>query len=228
MVARNEPEYRDSHVERSRPSDPRSLDRQGARAAAHSGWSRDFRRCDALRLRSPYRLALGGLGGWLLGVVALAWTIDCFVGFYLTLPMSSQVSGAAGSRPGSSNGAAAPIASISICTAPAACGSGRCSSSSPGRASDSSTASPASMARSWAFSAAIRPSTVAQIYPDRPDLGPPKLDARAAQARGEALAAQEIASREGFHLLAPISLQSLNYVDATTIPCSPTAAFPAG
>ncbi len=31
-------------------------------------------------------LALGEWGAWLLGVAALAWTIDCFVGFYLTLP----------------------------------------------------------------------------------------------------------------------------------------------
>ena len=33
-------------------------------------------------------LALGAWGAWLLGVVALAWTLDCFVGFYLTLPVS--------------------------------------------------------------------------------------------------------------------------------------------
>lgn len=32
-------------------------------------------------------LALGDWGAWILGVAALAWTIDCFVGFYLTLPL---------------------------------------------------------------------------------------------------------------------------------------------
>lgn len=32
------------------------------------------------------RLAAGDWGAWLLGVAALFWTIDCFVGFYLTLP----------------------------------------------------------------------------------------------------------------------------------------------
>ncbi len=32
-------------------------------------------------------LALGSRGALLLGVVALCWTIDCFVGFYLTLPV---------------------------------------------------------------------------------------------------------------------------------------------
>ncbi|WP_018267558.1 PepSY-associated TM helix domain-containing protein [Methylosinus sp. LW4] len=33
-------------------------------------------------------LALGSTGATILGVVAVAWTIDCFVGFYLTLPVS--------------------------------------------------------------------------------------------------------------------------------------------
>jgi uncharacterized iron-regulated membrane protein len=33
-------------------------------------------------------LMLGTLGTWLLGIAALLWTIDCFVGFYLTLPPS--------------------------------------------------------------------------------------------------------------------------------------------
>ena len=34
-------------------------------------------------------LALGGWGAWVLGIVALVWTLDCFIGFYLTLPVSS-------------------------------------------------------------------------------------------------------------------------------------------
>ncbi len=33
-----------------------------------------------------YELALGTFGLWVLGIVALVWTFDCFVGFYLTLP----------------------------------------------------------------------------------------------------------------------------------------------
>ena len=33
-----------------------------------------------------WRLALGDYGQWTLGILALVWTIDCFVGFYLTLP----------------------------------------------------------------------------------------------------------------------------------------------
>lgn len=35
-----------------------------------------------------YALALGMPGVWVLGIVALVWTLDCFVGFYLTLPVS--------------------------------------------------------------------------------------------------------------------------------------------
>ncbi len=33
-----------------------------------------------------YELALDRFGLWVLGICALIWTIDCFVGFYLTLP----------------------------------------------------------------------------------------------------------------------------------------------
>jgi len=31
-------------------------------------------------------VVLGNTGAWILGIVALVWTLDCFVGFYLTLP----------------------------------------------------------------------------------------------------------------------------------------------
>ncbi|MFT3922259.1 MAG: PepSY-associated TM helix domain-containing protein [Myxococcales bacterium] len=36
--------------------------------------------------RLHYSLALGEVGSWLFGIVALLWTLDCFVGAYLTLP----------------------------------------------------------------------------------------------------------------------------------------------
>jgi len=36
--------------------------------------------------RLHFALSLGETGGYILGVVALIWTIDCFVAFYLTLP----------------------------------------------------------------------------------------------------------------------------------------------
>ncbi len=35
-----------------------------------------------------YALALDEVGGWILGITALVWTLDCFVGFYLTLPLT--------------------------------------------------------------------------------------------------------------------------------------------
>ena len=35
-----------------------------------------------------WRLLLGDFGQWTLGIVAVIWTIDCFNGFYLTLPNS--------------------------------------------------------------------------------------------------------------------------------------------
>jgi len=38
-----------------------------------------------------YALALGSFGGYLLGIVALLWTIDCFVSFYLTLPRPRRI-----------------------------------------------------------------------------------------------------------------------------------------
>lgn len=39
--------------------------------------------------RLHYSLAMGEVGAWILGIVALIWTIDSFVGFYLTLPLPS-------------------------------------------------------------------------------------------------------------------------------------------
>lgn len=37
-----------------------------------------------------YELALGEWGRWLLGIVSLVWTVDCFIGFYLTLPTTRR------------------------------------------------------------------------------------------------------------------------------------------
>ena len=37
-----------------------------------------------------YSLALGEVGAYLFGSAALIWTVDCFVGFYLTLPARTQ------------------------------------------------------------------------------------------------------------------------------------------
>ncbi|MGD9656252.1 MAG: PepSY-associated TM helix domain-containing protein [Methylocystis sp.] len=35
-------------------------------------------------------LAMGNIGEWILGIVALLWTLDCFIGFYLTLPVGGE------------------------------------------------------------------------------------------------------------------------------------------
>lgn len=43
--------------------------------------------------RLHYELALGPFGGWLVGIVALVWTLDCFAGLYLTLPAPSREMG---------------------------------------------------------------------------------------------------------------------------------------
>jgi uncharacterized iron-regulated membrane protein len=37
-----------------------------------------------------YSLALDEVGIWVLGITALVWTLDCFVGFYLTLPITRK------------------------------------------------------------------------------------------------------------------------------------------
>lgn len=43
--------------------------------------------------RVHYSLALGSWGLTAFGVAALVWTLDCFVGFYLTLPVRQKVAG---------------------------------------------------------------------------------------------------------------------------------------
>lgn len=40
--------------------------------------------------RLHYSLALGTVGTWLFGIVALLWTIDCFVGAWLTFPVTAR------------------------------------------------------------------------------------------------------------------------------------------
>lgn len=44
--------------------------------------------------RLHYSLALGDVGIWLLGIVAALWTIDCFVGMYLTFPTTRSANSA--------------------------------------------------------------------------------------------------------------------------------------
>ena len=37
-------------------------------------------------------LLLGNIGKWILGIVSLVWTINCFIGFYLTFPRATKKS----------------------------------------------------------------------------------------------------------------------------------------
>lgn len=48
--------------------------------------------------RLHYSLALGEVGIWLFGIVALLWTVDCFVGAYLTFPPASKRAADGGAR----------------------------------------------------------------------------------------------------------------------------------
>lgn len=48
--------------------------------------------------RLHYSLALGDVGTWIFGAVALLWTIDCFVGAYLTFPAKAARDAAKPSR----------------------------------------------------------------------------------------------------------------------------------
>jgi uncharacterized iron-regulated membrane protein len=36
-------------------------------------------------------LLLGGIGKWILGIVSMIWTINCFIGFYLTFPRAVKL-----------------------------------------------------------------------------------------------------------------------------------------
>lgn len=46
-------------------------------------------------------LALGETGAWLLGIIAVIWTVDCFIAFYLTFPMRRPRCEATSYGPGS-------------------------------------------------------------------------------------------------------------------------------
>ncbi len=68
--------------------DPYTGDRLGTRKWGKVSLARENLLPFLYRLH--YSLALpestGNLGGYLLGITALVWTLDCFIGFYLTLP----------------------------------------------------------------------------------------------------------------------------------------------
>jgi uncharacterized iron-regulated membrane protein len=171
-------------------------------------------------------LSLGGWGGWILSLVAILWTIDCFVGFYLTLPIKLEkfwprwkpawlVKWRAGAfRLNFDLHRASGLwlwAMLFIFAW--------------------SSVNLADVFGVYRFvTAALFDSdpmeVVARLYPPHPDSGPPRLDTHAAQAVGERLAA-EIAAREGFKILRPISLQYIGYADRYNYAALTDRAFPA-
>ena len=64
------------------PATGEELDRRRYAAITQPGWGNLMDFIYALH----YALALGMTGMWILGGCALVWTLDCFVGFYLTFP----------------------------------------------------------------------------------------------------------------------------------------------
>ena len=55
--------------------------------------------------RLHYNLALDKAGNWILGITAVLWTLDCFVGFFLTLPARRrrQIAGPSAGGAGAGN-----------------------------------------------------------------------------------------------------------------------------
>ena len=134
----------------SRPADPglfRSLYGRQARRAPMGRSLLAKKDIISFLYRLHMSLALpastGSLGGYILGVTALVWTIDCFVSFYLTFPLSRRERASSSAKSWWSRWkpawlikfAPAPIESTSTSIAPSVCGPGRCCSSSRGRAS---------------------------------------------------------------------------------------------
>ncbi|HMK88174.1 MAG TPA: PepSY-associated TM helix domain-containing protein [Methylocystis sp.] len=155
-------------------------------------------------------LALGSWGGWLLGIVALAWTIDCFVGFYLTLPVAREKFWRRW-RPSWLVKWRGGFFRVNF---------------------DLHRASglwlwPMLFVFAWSsveldsvydvygrVTGVLFDSNpldvVTRLYPQNPDRDPPKLHPRAAQARGQEIA-EQIAAKEGFHILRTISMQYVGY-----------------
>jgi uncharacterized iron-regulated membrane protein len=153
-------------------------------------------------------LALGDAGAWVLAILAIVWTIDCFVGFYLTLPVS--------------------LAGFWRRWKPAwlikrNAGFFRFNFDLH-RASglwlwpmlfvfawSSVTLLDKTGAYDWTMSKLFDnpfEQFMMTLFPYHEDEGPPKLDWRAAQAAGERLMAER-AAKQGFKIEKPISLNHL-------------------
>lgn len=166
------------------------------------------------------KLALGETGEWILAIVAILWTIDCFVGFYLTLPLKLE--------------------SFWRRWKPAWLIKWRASfyrvNFDLHRASglwlwamlfvfawSSVTLVDKAGAFDWTMSKLFdypMEQFVATLFPPREDTGPPKLGWPAAQEVGERLMAEQAAS-QGFKIEKPVGLNHLidqrqyNYIVTT-------------
>ena len=172
-------------------------------------------------------LALGDTGGLILALVALFWTIDCFVGFYLTLPLTLEKFWARWK----------PAWLV------------KCRGGFYRVNFDLHRAgglwfwamlfvfawSSVNFIDRWGVYARVtstlfdtRPieEALSELYPIRDDIGPVKLDWRAAQAAGERLAAEQAAQGD-FRLLKPKALNFFGYAREYNYIVETDRSFPA-
>jgi uncharacterized iron-regulated membrane protein len=172
-------------------------------------------------------LAMGGAGVWILAVLAILWTIDCFAGFYLTLPLTLEkfwrrwrsawlVKWRGGFyRVNFDLHRASGLwlwamlfvfAWSSVCLV--------------------DNFSVYEKVTAALFDTRPVMEQIAEFTPPREVAGPMKLDLRAAQARGKELAAQQ-ATAGGFRLLEPKGLTSLSYARTYNYIVETDRSFPA-
>ncbi|MFY9655339.1 MAG: PepSY-associated TM helix domain-containing protein, partial [Methylocystis sp.] len=172
-------------------------------------------------------LALGEKGAWILAILAILWTIDCFVGFYLTLPVKLEKFWTRWKPAwlvkwrGSfyrvnfdlhRAGGLWPWAMLFVFA-----WSSVCLVDNFGVYEKVTAA---------LFDARPIEEQVAQYASPRQDTGPMKLDWRAALARGKELAAER-ATAGGFRLLEPKGLTSLGYMRSYNYSVETDRSFPA-
>lgn len=94
-------------------------------------------------LHIPEMWGIDRWGIWLLGVIAVFWTVDCFIGFYLTLPVRR-----AARQPAGAERAALAVARGSVSDGPGRAGNGADAGSA--RGTSGSAGAGGETARSWA------------------------------------------------------------------------------
>ena len=172
-------------------------------------------------------LAMGKNGAWILAILAILWTIDCFVGFYLTLPVKLEkfwtrwkpawlVKWRGGFYRVNFDlhraGGLWPWAMLFVFAWSSVCLIDNFGVYEKGMATLFDT----------------RPimEQLALVAQPREDVGPQKLDWRAAQARGKELVAEKAATG-GFHLLEPKGLTSMRYARTYNYIVETDRPFPA-